>query len=165
MPERRILCWVWLVSRRLMVSPSATPRTRPLKFSAWVWAQSASSTTKSSFIRRARADADQVYMRHPLGIFLVLKAALLQFSKKSSLKNLHISKKTSKSINSAFLAGPLRSTCFFTRQICTRHMAQHRPQAMAQAERQGLGLREVCPGGVCSTPVSGHQDKGAKHAV
>ena len=48
-------------------------------------------------------------------------------------------------------------------------MAQHRPQAMAQAQRQGLGfglgLREVCPGSVCSTPASGHEDKGAKHAV
>jgi hypothetical protein len=44
-------------------------------------------------------------------------------------------------------------------------MAQHRPQAMAQAEQQGLGLREVCLGSVCSMPVSGHQDNGAKHAV
>ncbi len=44
-------------------------------------------------------------------------------------------------------------------------MAQHRPLAMAQAERQGSGLREVCLGSVCRTPVSGHQDKGAKHAV
>jgi hypothetical protein len=104
-------------------------------------------------------------MRHPLGIFFVFKAAQLQFSKKSSLKNLHISKKTSKSTNSAFLTGLLRSTCFVTRQICRGHMAQHRPQAMAQAERQGLGLREVCLGSVCSMPCSGHQDNGAKHAV
>lgn len=44
-------------------------------------------------------------------------------------------------------------------------MAQHRTQAMAQAERQGLGLSEVCPGSVRSTPVSVRQDKGAKHAV
>lgn len=44
-------------------------------------------------------------------------------------------------------------------------MAQHRPQAMAQAKRQGLGLSEVCPCSVRSTPVSVRQDKGAKHAV
>ncbi len=48
-------------------------------------------------------------------------------------------------------------------------MAQHRPQPMAQATRQGLGfglgLREVCPCSVRSTPVSVRQDKGAKHAV
>jgi len=46
-------------------------------------------------------------------------------------------------------------------------MAQHRPEAMAQAERQGSGsgLSEVCLGSVCSTPASGHEDKGAKHAV
>ncbi|MCX7234540.1 MAG: hypothetical protein NTY26_14135 [Burkholderiales bacterium] len=44
-------------------------------------------------------------------------------------------------------------------------MAQHRPQAMAQAQRQGLGLGEVCLGSVRSKPVSVRQDKGAKHAV